>query len=1229
MEFPIRHLSIRVPWHDSRWNGCICEAPHLNGACAQLKRIADHKKDEKEVAIKEVSLDELPRDQWPPCVEERGTFMAPFEMEPLKKHALASLNPKHYGHFKPTPQRYPAYSAGVVPFRWMMREELSRHRDEVGLDVDEGREPELGYRSSWIHEAQNQMELLEGFAAHLRAEDSLCFFYAKHVPFVEGTGRILVGTGRVKSLGKLTEYDRHADGPRGMVWDRPVQHSIRPKGQDGFLVPYLELLQAATDEPTLDLESFAARAPDDHWHEFSYGSELVTHDGAIAALLVLDATLSRMQEYVGIATEWQRRWLHEELARLWKVRGPFPGLGAVLAAFGLSRGVFVAHALQKKAGENSNPWPLVEDAFRDPTALLPKELRRDLTELAPTWKRLPDQRRRFLSLLSRFEINLDQARAFLDQDSREAHGWDCSDGEILANPYRLFEVSRHDPDGLKLLSVDRGVFPDDSVRLLHPLDEPSRVDSAVDLRRVRAFTVAALEEAASSGHSLLSRQEVVKVVQGAAVRPECPLTGDMLEARAADMAPEISTVESEDGLAVQLKRYRTIGAVVRKQVLGRVSGQRHVVDRDWQALIDKEFGPFSEEEEHRARHEKAAAIKEMAESRFSVLAGPAGAGKTSVLGILCSQPEIRAQGVLLLAPTGKARVRMQELAGQGTDSAMTVAQFLYQHGRYDTWSGRYHLSDRPRATGYGTVIVDEASMLTEDMLGALLDGLQGVKRLILVGDPAQLPPIGAGRPFVDILAKLRPDDCDNRFPRVAPGYAELTVERRQVGGERADLRLARWFSLTSPSAGEDDVFFAGETEHETIRLVEWNNPEDFQEKLLAVLVEELGLNGPEDIRGFNERLGAVHKGEFGYFNATRGDGKGSVAAVESWQLLSPLRGRPFGVVDINRRIHERFRADFLRLASEQWRSIPKPFGSERIVYGDKVINLSNHRRDGWKVYPQEGALGYLANGEIGIAVGQWKTRGNPRNLNVEFASQPGFTYSFHNNDFQEEGEPSLELAYALTVHKAQGSQFALVILVLPEGHPILSRELVYTALTRHQDRIVVMHQGPRSNLKALAAPHHSETARRMTNLLEPCRMKEIPLPKGSTFLQAGLIHRTGRGLAVRSKSELIIAEALDKAGIPFEYEKPLSLGGTTRYPDFTIEDEISGRTIYWEHLGMLEREDYRRSWLRKLKWYHAHGVEEMTGNESAEQLLVTTKDSSTTGLDMGEVNRLINLIEPT
>lgn len=1221
-QFPLRHISIRVPWHDSSWKGVVCQAPHLNGACAKLKGIGESKNDEQECKVAGQSMENLSTKDIPPCVNERGSFMAPFELELIKRHALASKNPKEYGHFQPTKQRYPAYSAGIVPFRWLMRENLEQIASNLELDATLEREPDLKYDSSWIHEANNQKTLLDSFASHLREEDSLCFFYAKHVPFVEGTARILIGAGRIKQIGQLSEYARNGDGPRGMLWERPVQHSIRPKGKDGFLMPYSELVYRAQEDPSLDLERYTAKAPDEHWDEFSYASELVRHDGAIASLLALDLALGRIHDELGIESSAPRKWIHTELVRLWKVRGPYPGLGAVLTAFGLSRGVFVAHMLQQKAGENIDPWPYVDTAFNKFDELLPQPLHADIKALASTWKDLPAERRQFLKLLSRFELTVEQAANLYEEGSRNRADWGGTDREIVENPYRIYELSRNDPKGIRFLTVDRGVFPDDTVRLVHPLEAPSGLESGVDLRRVRAFSVSALEKAALDGHTLQSRDGLVEAIRAFAAKPECAVTGDILRAQLPMMVPEIVPAQLDDDQGFQLKRYNEIGELVRKE-FKRVDGSRHKVAVDWKKLLLEKLKEPIDEEDERAHEEKSAALQELAEARLSVLAGPAGAGKTTVLGILCAQEDITKEAILLLAPTGKARVRMQELTKGATVQAMTVAQFLNQHGRYDGKAGLYVLSNRPKAEGYGTVIVDESSMLTEDMLGAMFDALKGVKRYIFVGDPAQLPPIGAGRPFVDLITKLRPENREAIFPRVGKGYAELTIERRQVGADRPDLRLARWFSTAAPDAVDDDIFCENMPASDKIRFVQWTDANDFQTKLFEVLQQELRLKNTDDIGGFNANLGAVVNGEYDYFNATRDGRPGSVESVEGWQILSPLRGMSFGVSDINRQIHERFRKDFLALSSSTFRSIPKPMGAERVVYGDKVINLSNHARGGNRVYPKEGALGYLANGEIGLVVGQWKTKGFPKILKVEFASQRGYTYDFYGSDFKDEGDVAMELAYALTVHKAQGSQFGITIVVLPEGHPILSRELIYTALTRHQKRVVILHQGARSLLKDFSSPFSSSTTRRMTNLLSACKMREIKQEKGSVFMQEGLIHLTSDGRAVRSMSELVIAEALIAQGQDFSYEKPLLFGGETRYPDFTIEDDISGRTIYWEHLGMLEKKSYREKWEKKLAWYIKNDIKPESEGGGPNGMLVTSEGSGSTAFNALEIQATI------
>lgn len=161
------------------------------------------------------------------------------------------------------------------------------------------------------------------------------------------------------------------------------------------------------------------------------------------------------------------------------------------------------------------------------------------------------------------------------------------------------------------------------------------------------------------------------------------------------------------------------------------------------------------------------------------------------------------------------------------------------------------------------------------------------------------------------------------------------------------------------------------------------------------------------------------------------------------------------------------------------------------------------------------------------------------------------------------------------------------MVVLPNPCRLLSRELLYTALTRQKDRVVVLHQGQQADLKRYSTDQHSETATRLTNLFRAPRPVEV----SGGFFEERLIHRTRRNDLVRSKSEVIVADTLFTIGIKdYTYEKPLTLGGVTRYPDFTIEDPATGVTFYWEHCGMLTDPDYRSRWEQKLRWYRENGV---------------------------------------
>lgn len=99
---------------------------------------------------------------------------------------------------------------------------------------------------------------------------------------------------------------------------------------------------------------------------------------------------------------------------------------------------------------------------------------------------------------------------------------------------------------------------------------------------------------------------------------------------------------------------------------------------------------------------------------------------------------------------------------------------------------------------------------------------------------------------------------------------------------------------------------------------------------------------------------------------------------------------------------------------------------------------------------------------------------------------------------------------------------------------------------------------------------------------------------------------------------------LTHTGIAFEYEKPLTLAGVTRCPDLTIVVHISGRTIFWEHLRMLERVTYRQQWDRKLSWYRANGVIPVEEGGDPKGLLVTATELTTPGFNQQNMQSIVN-----
>ncbi len=717
-QLPVQHLSIRVPWHDADWDGTVCKRPRENTSCLVLKNIGENKDDVREAACAGCKWSDLPEDKLPACAAERGSFMAPFEWTHLAEHPYAGTSKTHE-HFAPTPFAHPPYSAACIPFRWMLRGEVEGTQGREGLaarlmlDYRAEREPELSFEANWVNERQNHLVLLDTFFGAVRPKESLCFFYAKRTPLADDQRRVIVAVGRILSVADPVEYKYKvpaSEAPlRALMFERNVGHSIRPGFADGFVLPYRQILELAENDSAINPADHVAFAPPEHLEEFSYVTAHVSHGAAIAALLSCAAALQKASGLVPGPWADALTWIDRELNRLWKMRGPFPGLGSALTALGIPHGNLVAHAIaaaQARSGNewNEDPWPLFEAALAKPSSLdagLAGELG---PTFAGVWAKMSPERKALLKLLSRFELSDEQATRYFQPPLRKEAGIHLTDAEILRNAYFLYERDRTREDAIPLEVIDRGMFPDAVVRNKHPILPPSALTDDADARRVRAFVVDDLEQAASVGHTLKPRDWVIRDVWNRGVRPRCPLTIDVLPVVEETFAPLVLRATMGDGgEAYQLDRLAETRAIIASAVEKRVKGRRHAASHDWRKLVDRVIdgetrkteapaSPVHDEVEEEARREKAAVLEEVFASRLSVLIGPAGTGKTTLLRALVGIPEVKKGGILALAPTGKARVRMQEQTGLADE-----------HRR----SGRLREVHRRRALRGGGVLLGE------------------------------------------------------------------------------------------------------------------------------------------------------------------------------------------------------------------------------------------------------------------------------------------------------------------------------------------------------------------------------------------------------------------------------------------------------------------------------------------------------------------------------------------
>ncbi len=368
------------------------------------------------------------------------------------------------------------------------------------------------------------------------------------------------------------------------------------------------------------------------------------------------------------------------------------------------------------------------------------------------------------------------------------------------------------------------------------------------------------------------------------------------------------------------------------------------------------------------------AMELAAKRQVMLLTGGPGTGKTTSLRGVLALFESMGLDTALAAPTGRAAKRLGETCGQ---EAYTIHRLL--ETRYDDATGRLvftHGQDDPLKAD--AVIVDETSMVDIPLMAALLAGLRGDCRLVLVGDPNQLPSVGPGALLADLLKS-----------GVIPAISLIEIFRQAAMSAIVRSAHEIHHGIVPQLRSFDGDFFFLKRYH--------------PQKAVDTIVELVKTRLPTKMGIPSHQV----------------------------QVLSPTRRYPTGTANLNRELQA-------ALNPPAPGKPEKTFGSVTFRLGDRVMQVKNNYDVMW-LDAQKGESGLgIFNGDIGHIV---EVEPGGGALTVDFDGKQVL--------YTPEALGELELAYAVTVHKAQGSEYPAVVLACLEAAPmLLTRSVLYTGVTR-------------------------------------------------------------------------------------------------------------------------------------------------------------------------------------
>ncbi|MBR2894643.1 MAG: ATP-dependent RecD-like DNA helicase [Oscillospiraceae bacterium] len=386
------------------------------------------------------------------------------------------------------------------------------------------------------------------------------------------------------------------------------------------------------------------------------------------------------------------------------------------------------------------------------------------------------------------------------------------------------------------------------------------------------------------------------------------------------------------------------------------------------------------------------AVTLAAQRGLLLLTGGPGTGKTTSVRAIVEMLDRMGCQILLIAPTGRAAKRLGELCGR---EAQTIHRCLGMSRREETGELIFQKNEKEPLEA-DAVIIDEMSMVDLPLMDALLRALRPDCRLVMVGDPDQLPSVGPGNVFSDLIRSQQVETVSlTEIFRQAQESAIVRTAHAVNHGTIPELK----------NSSDSDFFFLRRKDAHTV---------------VDLVVDLCGKRLPEN-------MGIASSGI---------------------QVLCATRKGEWGTVHLNRALQSALNPPAPEKRQKVW-------GETIFRVGDRVMQVRNNYDVLWE--RDDGYVGSgIFNGDVGI-VEEMDSSGEM--LTIRFDDRVA-TYV---SDMLSE----LELAYAVTVHKAQGSEYSAVVLVaLPAAPGLMVRGVLYTAITRAKKLLVVV--GDDTTLKRMA-----------------------------------------------------------------------------------------------------------------------------------------------------------------